>query len=164
MLPTNEPARLAVTTEQQPTLKLAGPDDVDALLPLVRAYHEFEHTHLSDAERAKALRPLLADESLGKIWLVCVDRRVVGYIALCWGYSIEFVGKDAFVDEFFIEEEWRGQGVGGAVLGQVCQYAAQLGVKALHLEVARDNQRARSVYEAQGFESRHQFHMMSRVL
>jgi len=151
-------------TFPQPEITLATAQDMDRLLPLVRAYHEFEHVFHTDAERTTTLQPLLEDELLGRIWLITVDGQLVGYIALCFGYSIEFSGKDAFIDEFFIAQPWRGRGIGGLVLSAVCREAECLGVKALHLEVARDNQRAKSLYAAQGFESREQFHMMSRVL
>ena len=151
-------------TELQPRLVPAAPDDMEALLPLVRAYHEFEKAKLTDAERALALRPLLQDPALGIVWLIRVEAEVIGYLAVCFGYSIEFMGKDAFVDEFFIGPDWRGLGIGGQVLSAACEYLAGSGVKALHLEVARDNQRARSLYQASGFDNREQFHLMSKVL
>ena len=150
-------------SELEPRLKLAGIEDLDALAPLVRAYHEFEHAQLTDEQRAAALRPLLTDGSLGKIWLVLAGRNPIGYLAVCYGYSIEFMGTDAFVDEFYIEPRWRGKGIGGRVLAAVSEDMAGSGVKALHLEVARSNERARSLYRAHGFDSREQFHMMSKV-
>jgi ribosomal protein S18 acetylase RimI-like enzyme len=39
-----------------------------------------------------------------------------------------------------------------------------LGVKGLHLEVARDNQRTKLLYAKHGFESRDRYHMMSLPL
>jgi ribosomal protein S18 acetylase RimI-like enzyme len=61
-------------------------------------------------------------------------------------------------------EKSRGQGIGSEVLEFVKREAAALGVVALHLEVARDNRRARRVYERWGFEAREQFHLMSCYL
>ena len=40
-------------------LEMADESHLAALLPLVRAYHEFEQVAMSDAQRAQALRPLL---------------------------------------------------------------------------------------------------------
>jgi len=144
-------------------LKPAGIDELPALLPLVRAYHDFEHVALSDADRTAVLRPLLLDPGLGQVWLIELDEAAVGYIALCLGYSIEFRGRDAFLDEFFIQPPWRGQGIGSAVLREVIAWAAGEGIRAVHLEVARDNHHARATYEKLGFVSRPQFHMMSLV-
>ena len=111
-----------------PKIELAGCRDLDGLVPLVRAYHEFEHVVLSDAQRVAALKPLLTDASLGRIWLIRMRGCLVGYIAVCFGYSIEFIGKDAFVDEFFIEPGWRGRGIGSKVLTAICREATRLGI------------------------------------
>ena len=145
----------------EPELRIAGVEDLDELIPFVRAYHEFEQVEQTDLERADTLRTLLADHSLGLVWLILAEGRVVGYIAICFGYSIEFMGKDAFVDEFFIHEAWRHRGIGQATLRVVNQQVVGMGVKALHLEVARDNPRAKAVYRALGFDDREQFQMMS---
>jgi GNAT superfamily N-acetyltransferase len=151
--------------QSRPELLLADESQLAALLPLVRGYHEFEHVEMSEAERAAAVAPLLQPESgLGRIWLVRSGGEVVGYVALTYGYSIEFRGRDAFVDELFLVEQARGQGMGSAVLEFVKREAAALGIVALHLEVARDNHRARRVYERWGFEPREQFHLMSCYL
>lgn len=148
-----------------PELLLADASQLAALLPLVRGYHEFEHVTMSDAERAAAVAPLLQpDFGLGRIWLLRSGGEIVGYVALTFGYSIEFRGRDAFIDELFLVEKARGQGIGSTVLEFVKREAAALGIVALHLEVARDNRRARRLYERWGFEPREQFHLMSCYL
>jgi ribosomal protein S18 acetylase RimI-like enzyme len=132
------------------------------LLPLVRGYHEFEHVSMSDSDRAAVIAPLLEPGSLlGCVWLIRDGAEAVGYVALCFGYSIEFRGRDAFVDEFFLVESARGRGHGSRVLEQVKAEARALGIAALHLEVARDNARARRLYEKWGFGAREQFTLMS---
>jgi len=147
------------------TLQTAGVAELAALLPLVRAYHEFEQVDMSDQQRREALAPLLQPDSpLGRVWLLLLTGDVVGYVALCFGYSIEFRGRDAFVDELYVEPGARGRGVASAALARVMREAAQLGIVALHLEVARSNERARRLYRRWGFESREQFHMMSCYL
>jgi GNAT superfamily N-acetyltransferase len=146
-------------------LEVANGSQLATLLPLVRGYHEFEHVTMSDAARAAALAPLLEPASdLGRIWLIRCGGEVVGYAALTFGYSIEFQGRDAFVDELFLVQQARGQGIGSEVLGRVKTEAIALGIVALHLEVARDNLQARRLYERWGFEAREQFHMMSCCL
>lgn len=145
-------------------LRLAEPADLDLLQPLVRSYHAFENIPSSAAERTAALRRLLADPALGGIWLIYADGAPAGYIALCRGFSIEFNGFDAFVDEFYLIPELRGQGIGGEVLRAVKQQARQMDINALHLEVAADNRRARKLYAAAGFEAREKYRLMSARL
>ena len=143
-------------------LRLASLDDTGTLLPLMRAYHEFEGIDSTDAERLATIEPLLAGQkNPGDVWLIETDAGAVGYIALCYGYSIEFGGKDAFVDEFFIVEAERGRGLGRMALERVKAEAAKAGVKALHLEVARGNRTAKKFYVKAGFQPRERFHLMS---
>ena len=143
-------------------LKLASLEDSGTLLPLMRAYHEFEGIDATDAERLATIEPLLArQENLGQVWFIETAGGTVGYIALCYCYSIEFGGRDAFVDEFFIAEAERGRGLGRQALERVKEEAARNGVKALHLEVARENTTAQKFYAKAGFRSRERFHLMS---
>jgi ribosomal protein S18 acetylase RimI-like enzyme len=134
---------------------------IDELLPLVGAYHEFEGV-VQDAEsRRKTISTLLLAPELGPVWLIYHAGSLAGYIAICLGYSIEFGGRDAFVDEFFLLEDFRGKGIGSDVLAMVIQRLREDEVKALHLEVGQSNQRARAMYEAAGFALRDQYHLMS---
>ena len=145
-------------------LTLAKPRDLELLLPLVRAYHEFEAIDSTAAGRESAIGRLLGDASLGGIWLISSDGALCGYIALCRGFSIEFDGFDAFVDEFYLLPEFRGRGIGGLALEEIKAKARALDINALHLEVARDNERARRLYRAAGFEPRDRYLLMSAVL
>ena len=145
-------------------LQLAKPRDLEPVLPLVQAYHEFEQLGSTAAARESAVGRLLGDESLGGIWLIRSDDELCGYIALCRGFSIEFDGFDAFVDEFYLLPEFRGRGIGGEVLKQIKSKARELDINALHLEVARDNDRARRLYRAAGFEARDKYLLMSATL
>jgi len=131
------------------------------ILPLVAAYHACEQIPSSAAARESAIAQLLDDRRLGGLWLIEVDAETAGYIALCRGFSIEFNGFDAFVDEFFLLPEFRGRGVGKAVLAEIKRLAGALGINALHLEVALDNQPARKFYANAGFEKRDKYLLMS---
>lgn len=143
-------------------LRAAGAADLDILLPLVADYHRFEGLELTDRQRRAALAPLLAPASaLGLIWLVCEDERAVGYVAVCYGYSIEFAGRDAFIDEFFLLPEARGRGLGRMALARVQEAMRAQGIVALHLEVQRDNARARRLYRRSGFRARDRYHLMT---
>jgi ribosomal protein S18 acetylase RimI-like enzyme len=143
------------------TLRGATLADFDRLLRLVEEFHAFEHVEQSDAIRRAALRPLLADPNLGRVWFIEHAGSAVGYVAVCFGYSIEFRGRDAFVDEVFISEAHRGRGIGGAALRELGREVEALGLKALHLEVDRDNAAARRLYESAGFRLRERYCLMS---
>ncbi len=146
------------------SIRLAKSSDSDVLLGLIAAYHTFEQIPHDAVATAAAIAPLLAQTDAGRVWLVRDDEHVVGYVALCFGYSIEFGGRDAFVDEMYLVEAARGRGLGKSALDQVADAARGLGVEALHLEVARANTRAQRLYDRLGFAMRDRYVLMSRML
>ena len=146
------------------TLVLAGPTQLEELLPLVSAYHAFEDVESSLRQRRSSLAKLLRDNRLGEIWLVRKLNVLIGYIAVCYSYSIEFGGRDGFIDEFYIDAAERGKGIGSKVLMEVSALLRERDIVALHLEVDGTNERAKSAYARAGFSSRDKYHVMSLVL
>ena len=143
------------------TLELAGPAQLEELLPLVADYHVFEEVETSAELRRGSVAKLLQDKTLGEVWLVRKVGIVIGYIAVCYSYSIEFGGRDAFVDEFYIAAAERGKGIGGRILKEITTLLRMRGVVAVHLEVDGSNERARAAYARAGFSSRDKYHVMS---
>lgn len=70
-----------------------------------------------------------------------------------FGFSFEYGGRDAFIDELYLDKAYRGKGHGKAVLEQAAIEAKELGVKAIHLEVERHNASGRKLYTKSGFET-----------
>jgi ribosomal protein S18 acetylase RimI-like enzyme len=141
-------------------LQMAEHSDLPLVLNYVRAYHEFEGID-DPQDVSSSFRPLLGQNPFGRIWLIYNGSRAVGYVAVCFGYSIEFAGRDAFIDEMFIVPEQRAKGIGKAALQLLRNEANALDIRALHLEVARTNERARRLYQSAGFKARDQFFLMS---
>lgn len=145
-------------------LQLVGETELPALLPLIADYHAFEGLPSKADEREAAARTLLARPEFGAIFLVRAESRIAGYIALCRGFSIEFNGFDAFVDEFYIAPAFRGRGIGTRVLELIRAEARSRDINALHLEVARDNAPARRLYDKTGFVARERYVLMSAAI
>jgi GNAT superfamily N-acetyltransferase len=153
-----------MTLHPEITLELAGPTQLEELLPLVAAYHAFEEVETSAEQRKNSVTKLLRDKSLGEIWLVRKLDSLIGYIAICYSYSIEFGGRDAFVDEFYIAAGERGKGISGRVLKEIAALLRARGIVAVHLEVDGGNERARTAYAQAGFSSRDKYRVMSLAL
>jgi len=64
---------------------------------------------------------------------------------------MEYGGRDGFIDDLFIRQPFRGQGLGKLALAKVRAACEERGVRALHLEVGRDNDAAHSLYRQAGF-------------
>jgi GNAT superfamily N-acetyltransferase len=101
---------------------------------------------------ARSFTQLLDDPRLGESWLVEEDRSVVGYLVVTFGFSMEFGGTRAFVDDFFVRRSSRGQGLGAAALQTVRKECSDRGVRALLVETGPDEHPARRLYAREGFE------------
>jgi ribosomal protein S18 acetylase RimI-like enzyme len=110
-----------------------------------------------------ALRAFLADSTFGKVWIFSDGTTPAGYIVLTLGFSFEFHGQDAFIDELYVEPQYRRQGIGRRAVQFVEERARELGVQALHLEVDRGNDPAQELYHRAGYED-HKRYLMTKLL
>ncbi len=138
----------------EPSFRLAAESDTAALLKFMEAYYAFDGHGFDEQKASVALTTLLRDANLGRVWLILDGEAPVGYVVICFGYSLEWLGRDAFVDEFYLLPEHRGHGWGRKAMVFVEEAARSLNVRALHLEVVRENVTARQVYCKLGFKDR----------
>lgn len=144
-------------------LTLARPDDLDRLLPLVAAFHAEQGIDQQDETRRTAIAPLLEGSPHGAIYLVGPKRAPIGYVVISFGWSLAFAGLDGFLDEIYIRPGVRGRGIGTEILSSLPRALSGAGLRALHLEVRRDDAGARALYEKMRFESREDYMLMSRM-
>ena len=142
---------MSAENKTDPNFHLAEESDADMLLVFMREYYAFDGHGFDEAKARVALTSLLRDPNLGRAWLILNGDAAVGYIVLCFGYSLEWLGRDAFVDEFYLREQYRGRGWGRATMAFLESAARDAGVRALHLEVVRENAAALCLYRALGF-------------
>jgi len=135
----------------EPSFRLAGEPDAVTLLKFMRAYYAFDGHGFDEQKAGAALTTLLRDSNLGRVWLILDGATPVGYVVIAFGYSLEWLGRDAFVDEFYLLQEYRGRGWGRKTMAFVEDTARSLNVRALHLEVVRQNSAALHVYHKLGF-------------
>lgn len=145
-------------------LTIAKTDDLDRIMRLVADYHGEEGIDQSEDTRRGAILPLLEGSPHGVIYLMGPARAPIGYVAVSFGWSIEFGGMDGFVDEIYVRPAVRGRGIGTEVLHTLPKALAKAGMKAIHLEVGNENPRARKLYEKLGFRTREGYGMMTRAL
>lgn len=118
---------------------------------MMRRLYAHDRLPYDRAAARRALSGLLADAGRGRAYVIEVRRRPAGYAVLTLGWSLEYRGRDAFVDEIYLEPGARGRGVGRRALAFLFATCGRLGVRALHLEVERRNHRARRFYRRNGF-------------
>ncbi|HEX7317928.1 MAG TPA: GNAT family N-acetyltransferase [Pyrinomonadaceae bacterium] len=135
----------------EPSFKLAETADADTLIEMMRDFNAHERIAFDETEVRAVLAQLFTNDAYGLACLIMFNQEVAGYFVLAFGFSVEFRGRDAFIDELFMKEEFRGRGLGAAALRHAEELCRPRGVRALHLEVERQNTAAQSVYRRAGF-------------
>ncbi|MEO0769583.1 MAG: GNAT family N-acetyltransferase [Cyanobacteria bacterium J06649_4] len=131
---------------------LATLADLETLMTYMEAFHDFDHAEPFDRLPAQAaMEKVVADKSVGRVWLIHKDEQAVGYMVLTLGYRLEYRGYYAFLDELYLREDKRGQGIGSKALAFLSEACKELGVSCLQLEVKADNSAAKTLYERSGF-------------
>lgn len=141
----------------------AAEADVDAIIEMMRRYYAEDGYLFAEAEARQAVVDLIRDDKLGRLWVARDPDRVIGYLAVTLGFSLEYRGRDAFIDELFIEDRARGQGLGRRALEIAESYCRERGVNALHLEVEHHREAALELYRRSGFEN-HDRLLMTKLL
>lgn len=127
--------------------------DLDVLMKYMKEFHDFDHTEPFDKVAARsAMTYVVSNRSVGRVWLIQEAEEVVGYIVLTLGYRLEYRGQYAFLDELYVRENKRGEGIGTRAIEFLEKTCQQMEVRFLQLEVKRDNPAARALYERKGFE------------
>ena len=125
--------------------------DLEAILKLHRDFFAEDHYAYSEDETRANLALLLGEPSLGRLFAIDDGGSVVGYLALVFGFSLEFSGRNAVVDELYLEPAHRGRGLGTKALAAAEELCRELGIRAIHLVVERYKKDAQALYRRLGF-------------
>ncbi len=139
----------------------ASLEDEEPLLGMMRNLAEQEPGayYFDEPVVRQVLRKFLMTADLGQVWIFFDGKIPVGYIVLTLGFSFEYHGRDAFIDELYVQPEYRRQGIGKRAMRFVEERARELGVNALHLEVDQGNEPAAELYRRTGYENHARFLM-----
>ena len=143
------------------TIREATLQDEAELLRMMRLLDEQESALIKFDETAlsAAFRQFLALPAFGGIWILCEGNQTVGYVVLTVGFSFEFRGHDAFIDELYIDAAYRRRGYGRRALAFAEERAREMGVNAIHLEVDHGNNPALELYRRTGYKDHDRFLM-----
>ncbi|MHA3774598.1 N-acetyltransferase family protein [Verrucomicrobiota bacterium sgz303538] len=133
--------------------------DSELLLAMMKDFYRDEHIAFEYPKARRAAEELIQSPELGAILLLSVGDEIVGYLVAIYSFILEFGGRQAFLDELYIREEWRGQGYSKQALAALEKMSRDSGIRVLRLEVSRSNARALTLYERAGFELHDRFTM-----
>ena len=140
------------STSTEPTIRRAQPEDRDEVNALVRAFHA-EDGHPISQRGLTAVRVMLEpDSQQGSIMLLKTGEQPGGYGALCLGFSIEYEGREAFIDDLYIVPPLRGHAMAGCCSTRSSAKHVQR-LQRIHLEVMPGNP-VKRWYETLGYADR----------
>jgi ribosomal protein S18 acetylase RimI-like enzyme len=118
---------------------------------MILAYYLFDHQTIDKTKINSALDMALKKNPHIVIWIIEVNEEIAGYLAVAIGFTIEAGGKDGFLDELFLKEKYRNQGIGRKAVQFAIGICPTLGIRRLSLEVESHNLRAKRLYQDIGF-------------
>ena len=145
-------------------LNLCNLDDLPALVPLVRAFHQEMNIPSDETHVTRAITPLLDGSPFGAIYLIGPRRAPLGYIAITFGWSIEYGGMDGFIDEIYIRPPVRRRGLALEALNAVGVMMQSAGITAVHLEVDTDDIATQRLYARAQYRARDRYQLMTHRL
>ena len=132
-------------------------------LQMMNDFYQMNDYHFRETEKSRLFEEFIGNDNLGKFWVVTLSGKIIGYIILTFGFSFEYGGRDAFIDELYLKEEFRNRGLGKLILESVEFFAVKHKVKAIHLEVEETNVAGNRLYIKAGFSSNERGLMTKRL-
>jgi GNAT superfamily N-acetyltransferase len=127
-------------------------EDLDDLLPLMRAYCEFYEVAPSDAALLAMSRALIADPEREGIQLIArgAAGTACAFATIFWTWQTLSAARAAVMNDLFVAEAARGTGIAEALIAACGEAARAHSAPRLIWQTAKDNLRAQAVYDRVG--------------
>lgn len=145
--------RTAYTSEERATgfhIREAEPGDADAVLELLRLVDA--NASLTEQDWAAA-RQRFGERQTISVFVAETNRapqRVIGFVAMSLVQTL--TGGRGWIDDMAVALDFRGEGVGAALIEAALRHANRLALTHLYVNIARGSPAARAFYQAAGFQ------------
>ncbi|NLG61780.1 MAG: GNAT family N-acetyltransferase [Candidatus Cloacimonetes bacterium] len=137
----------------QPTIHLrnAQPGDEALILRFIRGLAEYERlAHECIATEADLTRSLFGERPEAEVILASVDAEPAGFALFFHNYSTFLARKGLYLEDLFVLPEYRGKGVGLALLRELARIAVERECGRMEWAVLNWNQPAIDFYNKLG--------------
>jgi GNAT superfamily N-acetyltransferase len=138
-------------------LRRAALTDLPLLIPLFDGYRGFYRQSSDPGLAERFLRERL-ERGESVIFLVCVDGAAAGFVQLYPSFWSIAARRSWILNDLFVAPEFRGRGIGRALLERARTHAEATGSGGLSLATERSNTTAQRLYEAQGWKRDEVYH------
>ncbi len=126
-------------------------EEFERVLPLIAAYQRFYEVEAVDEERNRTFfRRFLAPSEDGLLLGARRDGELVGFACLYWHFSSLAAAETVLMNDLYVDEATRGQGVGRALIEASAAVARERGATCLEWATAPDNHTAQRLYDSTG--------------
>jgi GNAT superfamily N-acetyltransferase len=109
------------------TIRQANPSDISSVIRLIRGIADYEHMTDAVVLNPEILHDALFERHEADALLASADGRDVGF-ALYFNHFSTFLGRTTmYLEDIFVEEAYRGRGIGKALFVEVARRASKKG-------------------------------------
>jgi GNAT superfamily N-acetyltransferase len=127
---------------------------LETLLPMIAAYQRFYAVDDIDEGRNRAFfSRFIAPSEDGMLLGAWRGEELVGYACLYWHFTSLVPAETVLMNDLFVGEAARGQGIGRALIEASAEVARKRGAHHLEWATAPDNTTAQRLYDTTGAES-----------
>lgn len=123
-------------------------------------YYDYDRHDFDWKNGRRAMRPLLADPVLGRMFLPDDKNSAIGYLALAFGYSLDIMAATHLWTNFSYLKNTEARGSAARCL-RMQKRLPKGGVRAIHLEVTRHNESVLQFLPREGFKE-HDRHLVTK--
>ncbi len=124
-----------------------------ALLPMIATYQRFYEVEEIDDERNRAFfSRFLKPSDDGMLLGAWSGEELVGYACLYWHFTSLVPAETVLLNDLYVTESRRGEGIGRALIEASAQIARERGAHRLEWATAPDNETAQRLYNSTGAE------------
>jgi ribosomal protein S18 acetylase RimI-like enzyme len=128
------------------------PSDIDALKDYVQALYKHAEDYDSMVNIEEGVKSLLRNENLATAYFIKQrGEERIGYVILTRYHSVEKGGLTIYIDELFVETQFRRQGVGSQIMDEILTIAREMGAKTLWAQTEPYNDAAQDFFVSKGF-------------
>ncbi|MFK7797537.1 MAG: N-acetyltransferase family protein [Aureispira sp.] len=128
-------------------IRTATPNDFEAILALIKELAAFEN---ASEQVINTVEQMKAEQELFSCFVVEQEDGTIIGMALYYLVYYTWVGKSLYLDDLYIQEAYRGQGIGSALLGELFKVAKQENCKRVRWQVLDWNEPAIHFYKKIG--------------
>jgi GNAT superfamily N-acetyltransferase len=125
-------------------------EDLEAALPLFAGYQRFYETEPDDQRNLAFFRRFIAPSEEGVLLGAWDGEHLIGFACSYWTFSSTVADDIALMNDLFVEDAYRGRGVGRALIGATVAEARERGLHHVEWFTAPDNLAGQRLYDRMG--------------